>query len=274
MSTATHIGTASLFALIAAASIVGPAAAAPAKNPDPKLCAEYLKDLKVYRRMAELLGCQIPDGSSAAVTAKSAPTKLAAAEPDEVSFPPVESEEPAAPAAEFPPVVDAPESAESAPSFPPVEQASTDPEPAEMPPVADEPSHGSSGGGSSSSFPETAEIEPETSVEETSGPLSEVRTAIEEKLAEMKEEAKERVKEAIREKAEEVKERVKEKIRNKIEDAIAKHNDKTENFGKSFRNKVETRLKTAAKDAVKKLVKEHHSDKGGLLRKLAELRRH
>lgn len=275
MSTTTLIGTASLFALIAATSIIGPAAAAPAKNPDPELCADYLKDLKTYRRMAVLLGCEMPDGESAAVT-DVAPTKVAVAQPDEISFPPVEGEEPTAPAAEFPPVEDAPSSAESTPSFPPVEQASTDPEPAEMPPVVDEPSHGSGGSsqGSSSSFPETAEIEPDVSFEEPSGPLAEVRAAIEEKLATMKEEAKVRVKEAIREKAEEVKERVKEKIRHKIENAISQHKDNAENPGKSFRSKVEKRFKTAAKDAVKKLVKAHHGDKGGsLLNKLAQLRR-
>ena len=274
MSTTTRIGTASLFALIAAASIVSPAAAAPAKSPDPELCAEYLKDLKTYRRMAVQLGCELPDGESAAVT-DAAPTMVAVAQPDEVSFPPIESEEPPASATEFPPVEDAPESAESTPSFPPAEQANTDPEPAEMPPVVDEPSHGSGGSsqGSSSSFPETAEFEPDPGVEETSGPASEVRAAIEEKLAEMKEEAKARVKEALIEKAEAVKERVKEKIRNKIEDAISHHKDKAENPATSFRRKGETRLRDAAKNAVKKFVKERHGDKGGLLHKLAQLRR-
>jgi hypothetical protein len=274
MSTATRIGTAPLFALIAAISIISPARAAPAKNPDPELCAEYLKDLKTYRRMAELLGCEMPDGESAAGT-DAASTKVAVAQLDEVSFPPVEGEEPTAPATEFPPVADAPESAESTPNFPPVEQASTEPEPAELPPVVDEPSHGSSGSshGSSSSFPETAEIEPDVSFEEPSGPLAEVRAAIEEKLATMKEEAKARVKEAIREKAEEVKERVKEKIRHKVEDAIFRHKDNAENPDKTFRSKVEKRLKTAAKDAVKKLGKGHHGEKGGLLHKLAQLRR-
>jgi hypothetical protein len=277
MSTTTGFATASLFALIAAASLVGPAAAAPATNPDPELCAEYLKDLKTYRRMAVLLGCEIPDGENASVT-DVAPAKVAAAQTDEFGFPPVESEEPTAPATEFPPIVDAPESAESTPSLPPVEQASTDPEAAELPPVIDEPSHTSSGSsqGSSSSFPETAEIEPDVSFEEPSGPLAEVRTAIEEKIAEMKEEAKARVKEAILAKAEEVKERVKErvkeKIRRKIEDAIFPRKDNPENPGKSLRSKVEKRLKTAAKDAVKKLVK-GHGDKGGLLDKLAQLRR-
>ena len=280
MSTTTRIGTASLFALIAAASIVSPGAAAPATNPDPTLCAEYLKDLKTYRRMAELLGCDIPGGDAAAATT-AAPAKLAAAPPDEVSFPPVEAE-PTAPATDFPPVEDVPESAESTPSLPPVEQASTDPEPAEMPPVVDEPSHSSSGssGGSSPSFPETAEFEPEAGFEEPSGPQAEVRTAIEEKIAEMKEEAKARVKEAVLAKAEEVKERVKErvkeKIRRKIEDAIFPSNDGADNPGVTFRKKAEKRFKTAAKDAVKKLVKEHHGkDKGGsLLNKLAQFRRH
>lgn len=281
MSTTTRIGTASLFAFIAAASIASPAAAAPTTNPDPTLCAEYLKDLKTYRRMAVLLGCPIPGDDTAAVTT-AAPAKLAAAQTDEVSFPPVETEEPAAPATEFPPVIDAPESAESTPSLPPVEQASTDPEPAEMPPVVDEPSHGSSGssGGSSSSFPETAEFEPDSGFEESTDPLAEVRAAIEEKVAEMKEEAKARVKEAILAKAEEVKERVKErvkeKIRHKIEDAIFPRNDNAGNPGMTFRSTVERRFKAAAKDAVKKLVKEHHGkDKGSsLLDKLAQFRRH
>lgn len=272
MSAATRIGTASLLALVAAVCAIHPAAAAPAQKPDPELCADYLKDLKSYRRMAEQLGCQIPGAT------RSTPAKLAAAQTDEVSFPPVEGDEPAVQATQFPPTADTPKSSESTVSFPPVEQASADPEPAEMPPVAEEPSHGSSGGSraTSSTFPSTAEAEPDTGIEDPSDPVSEIRTAIEEKLADMKAEAKAHIEDAVLEKADEVKERVKDKIRHKLEDVISHHNDNGDNPGNGFRHKVEARLHGAAKDAFKKLVKEHHSHDhgGGLLHKLAQLRRH
>jgi hypothetical protein len=271
MFTAARIGSASLFAIIAALSTSPASAIEAAQNPDPELCAEYLKDLNAYRRMAVLLGCKLPDGDAAAASAQ-APTQVATAESEAPSFPPVITDEPAAPAQEFPPVAEETTAAET--NFPPVEQASTDPAPTQSPPVVSESSEGSgSSGGSNPPVVLSSSGMPDESFEDPTDPASEVRAAIEEKLAILKEEAKERVKEAIILKAEEVKERVKEKIKQKIEEAIEHHNGNAATPATTFRRAAETGLRRAAKDAVKRIVSEHRNHGGGgLLSKLSQLR--
>lgn len=278
MFTAARIGSASLFAIIAALSITPAAATDGVQNPDPKLCAEYLRDLNAYRRMAVLLGCNLPDDAAAATAQAPASetTQVATAEPDVTKFPPVIADEPAAPADEFPPVVSEKTTAESDPNFPPVEEASTDPAPAQLPPVVSESSEGS-GGGSRSAPPVvvSSAAMPDESIEDPTDPLSEVRAAIEEKLEVFKEEAKESVKDAIILKAEEVGERVKEKIKDKIEEAIEHHNGNATTPATAFRHAAEPSLRRAAKDALKRMVNEHrHHEGGGLLSKLAQLRHH
>ena len=260
----------SLFALACIFSINAATAAESKPGPDPQLCAEYLRDLKAYRRMAVLLGCQMPEGSDQVAT-------LGA---DETQFPPIVADEPAsteAPAVAeqaFPPVVDEPASTETQTSFPPVEEASTEPAAADLPPVVSE-SSGSSGRVSSGrksrgSSSEASDLPPvvasstEDPDETVEDPADPVRAAIEEKLITLKEEAKARITDAILTKAEEVKERVKEKIKHKIDDAIAHHNQ---------HNDGAPTLRRAAKDAVKRVLSERHHRGGGLLSKLAQLRR-
>jgi hypothetical protein len=223
--------------------------------------------------MAVLLGCKLPDGEAAAVSAQapvSNTTQVATVEPEAVNFPPVIEDEPAAPTQELPPVVGE-KTTEPDTNFPPVEEASADPAPAQLPPVVSESGEGS-GRGSASTPPvvlSSAGV-PDESFEDPTDPVSEVRAAIEEKLETFKEEAKERVKEAIILKAEEAKERVKEKIKHKIEEAIEHHNDKATT---AFRHAAEPSLRRAAKNAIKRIVNEHRSHGGGgLLSKLAQLR--
>lgn len=250
MSTTTRIGTASLFALIAATSIIGPAAATEAKpDPDPQLCAEYLRDLATYRRMAVLLGCEIPQSSD----------QVAAA--DDTQFPPIVTDDPAPSNVEFPPVVDEPAASETQP---PVEEASAEPVPEDFPPVAAESSSssGRASRGGSESFPPVLTSSADLPDESFEDPADPVRAAVEEKLIILKEEVKARVKDAVIMKAEEVKERVKEKIKHKIEDAIAHRHQ----------NDGAPTLRRAAKDAVKRMISERHHG-GGILSKLAQLRR-
>lgn len=259
MTFTARIASASLFALASILSI-GSAAATEAKpNPDPQLCAEYLRDLAAYRRMAEQLGCEIPQSAD----------QVAAT--GDTQFPPVIADDPASSKEEFPPIVDEPVTSEVQPSFPPVVEASAAPAPADFPPVVSESSasSGSSRGsrgsrGGSSGFPpvETSSTEiPDESFEDPADP---VRAAIEEKLIIFKEEAKARVKDAIIMKAEEVKERVKEKIKQKIEDAVT-HNH--------HHNDGAPTLRRAAKNAVKQMLSERHRRGGSLLGKVAQLRR-
>jgi hypothetical protein len=147
MTPTAHLASATLFTVVSILGI-GSATAGDAKPaPDPKLCAEYLRDLKTYHRMAEQLGCQMPQ-----VRAEDART-------DPNGFPPVVTEQPTTDSSRFPPVEgqDIPEQSSGAaqPSFPPVEESST-PAPKDMPPVESESSSShksssSSGSGSTSS---------------------------------------------------------------------------------------------------------------------------
>jgi hypothetical protein len=253
MTFTARIASASLFALVSTFSIGSADATESKPNPDPQLCAEYLRDLATYRRMAVLLGCEIPQSSD----------QVAAA--DDTQFPPIVTDEPAPSNVEFPPVVNEPAASETQP---PVEEASAEPVPEDFPPVAAESSSSSGrasrggSGGSSESFPPVLTSSADIPDESFEDPADPVRAAIEEKLVILKEEVKARVEDAIVMKAEEVKERVKEKIKHKIEDAIAQHQHKD----------GAPTLRRAAKDAVKRMISEHRHG-GGLLSKIAQLRR-
>jgi hypothetical protein len=273
MTFTARIASASFFALASIHSI-GSATATEAKpDPDPQLCAEYLRDLATYRRMAVLLGCQIPESGD----------QVAATEPGDTQFPPVVADEPAPSNVEFPPVVNEPAASETETNVPPVEEASAEPASEDFPPVAAESSSGSGSasrsdsGGGSSSFPPVLTSSADIPDEGFEDPADPVRAAIEEKLTIFKEEVKARVeeavimkaeevkarvKDAVIMKAEEVKERVKEKIKHKIEDAIAQHHN----------NDGAPTLRRAAKDAVKRMISERHHG-GSILSKLSQLRR-
>ncbi|MEI9899083.1 MAG: hypothetical protein WDN31_02020 [Hyphomicrobium sp.] len=182
MNPAARIGSASLFALVSILSIGSAAATEATPPPDPQLCAEYLRDLKAYRRMAVLLGCKIPGSDEVAALGSS-----------ETQFPPVVGEAAAPSPDEFPPAADAPATSETEQGFPPVVDASTEPAADDFPPVAseststaDQGSGTGSGGGSgspdteSSSFPpvETSaasipdETVPDETVEESADPFA------------------------------------------------------------------------------------------------------
>ncbi len=277
MTLTTRLGPAALFALV---SIL---AAAPANaventklNPDPQLCEAFLRDLKTWRAQAVSIGCKIPATNEVVAAA------------DTTEFPPVVTNEPAPSTTEFPPVVTETEKTEPAPSFPPVEQASNEPAPASFPPVETGSTSGSGSssssgsGGGSSSFPPVEEST--AGMEESFEEDQPIRAAIKEKLLTIKEEVKEEVKARIRDaivlkseevkarirdelaiKSEEVKERVKEKIKRKLEDVISHHKNNDDNA---------PTLRRKAKDAVKRLISEHrHNGGGGLMNKLAQLRR-
>ena len=127
--------------------LLAPALAAEPK-PDPELCAEYLRDLKAYRRMAELIGCQMPADEGEVATSQAdefPPVATPAANAQSIppvehnEFPPVVSgDQPDAAAEKFPPVVDDATSAASAGAAPPVveDEGAQAPTP-NFPPVAD-----------------------------------------------------------------------------------------------------------------------------------------
>lgn len=264
MTPTARIASVSLFALISITSVVSIAAAETRPTPDPQLCAEYLRDLSTYRRMAELLGCQIPDEASASTGASA---QTASTEVQDTQFPPVVVDD-APSATAFPPVVTDQASTQQADSgFPPVIGASNEQQKTDFPPVVS--SEGSRSGktsrhtsSNSASFPPvvaSADPEPESSFDE---PADQVRAAIEEKIEIFKEEARARVSDAIAEKADEVKDRIKEKIKHKIGDALNHHHHE---------DGTQT-LRHAAKNAVKRMLSEHRHGEG-LLGKLAGLRR-
>lgn len=251
MAFTARIASASLIALVSTFSIGSAAATETKPNPDPQLCAEYLRDLATYRRMAVLLGCEIPQSSDQVASA------------DETQLPPIIADEPASLKEEFPPVVDETAASETQTSFPPVEQANAEPTSADVPPVVSDSSESSDrGSGGSSSLPPVVTSSTELPDESFEDPADPIRSAVEEKLSILKEETKARVKDAIVMKAEEVKERIKEKIKHKIEDAVAHHRD----------DEGTPMLRRAAKDAVKGMIsKRQRGD--GLLSKLAQIRR-
>jgi hypothetical protein len=245
MTSTARIGSVS-FLVLAAIFAASPATAGTMNKADADVCAELLQDLATWRKDAIELGCDVPSEGE--------PSSIASAEPE---FPPVvmnQAEAPMepvaqaeAPADEFPPVVASAPVKTAQSEFPPVQQATAEPEsaPASFPPVE---------------TASTGSVEDDAFADE--GP---VRTAIREKLEEFKEEARARVQEAISLKAEEVKERVKEKIKHKLEEVIVRHRDHDDGEH-SFRSK--------AKNAVKRMISEHrHHGGGGLLNKLAQLRR-
>lgn len=268
MTRTSRIVSGVIFALGSITSLASTAVAESRPNADPQLCAEYLRDLKTYRRMAEQLGCQMPENAPASVQAISGPT-------ENVQFPPVIADE--APAAtSFPPVVEGPATSQADAGFPPVVEADEGAQKTDFPPVETGSSSnrggstkGSSGsrhasGSSSGNFPPvvaSADPEPETSFDETVDP---VRAAIDEKLEIIKEDVKARVRAAAIEKAEEINERIKDKIARKIDSAVNHHHANAQDG--------EHTLRHAAKTAVKRMLSEHHRGEG-LLGKLAGLRR-
>ena len=275
MAPAARTSIASLLALAsilsAGAVNAAPGGAAPqGAVPDPQLCAEYLRDLAAYRRMAVLLGCELPQSNDATLGS------------DEAQFPPVVTDEGASSQAQFPPVVASQNSSVDTGSaagdgrtgFPPVEEASAaaevaDPSSADWPPVVSEHSHASSRGArgqsgrtsrkGSSAFPPVVSEDADGRVD---APVDTARAAIEERLILLKEEAKARIRDAIAEKIERVKDRVEEKIKHKLEDAHAHHHHHGE----------ESKLRRAAKDALKRRIDGLHHH-GGLLGKLAQRQR-
>jgi hypothetical protein len=135
MARTAHVASAALFTVIAILAI-GSAAAGEAKpTPDPQLCAEYLRDLKTYHRMAEQLGCQMP------------PALAENAGTDTNRFPPVVTEQPTTDSPTFPPVVDEDsktgKSSGAEQNFPPVVEQDSAPPPANLPPVQSGTSSGS-----------------------------------------------------------------------------------------------------------------------------------
>ncbi|MEI9899947.1 MAG: hypothetical protein WDN31_07125 [Hyphomicrobium sp.] len=262
MTPSTRLGSAALFAIVSIVA-VGPAAALEQQKPtpDPQLCEAFLRDLKTWRAQAIAIGCEVPPDNAGQTSSTG-----------NVEFPPVVTAEATPPAAEFPPVVTGPSSSSSETDFPPVEQASAEPAPADFPPVTSSSSKGTGGGSSgfppvdassddANDFPpvEMGSVGTDDGFEEEEHPI---RAAIKEKLIELKEEAKARVRDAIVLKGEEIKERVKEKIKNKIEDVIARHQGNNQ-----------PTLRRAAKDAVKRMISERRQHGGGLMNKLAQLRR-
>ena len=131
MITASRTGA---FLLALFSLLLTPALAAePNPIPDPKLCAEYLRDLKAYGRMAELLGCPMPAKEGEAATSQ----------PD--GFPPVVTDQPTTDSPAFPPVVGGDATSEKSSGaeqgFPTVEQSSAPPS-GDPPPVESDASRG------------------------------------------------------------------------------------------------------------------------------------
>ena len=132
MTRTSRIVSGVIFALGSITSLASTAVAESRPNADPQLCAEYLRDLNTYRRMAELLGCQMPEDASASVEVISGPAEdvqhppvIADAGPPATSFPPVVDDAPVTSQADagFPPVIEANEGARKK-EFPPVETGS------------------------------------------------------------------------------------------------------------------------------------------------------